>query len=403
MSDYLPQESRSLTKKMNAYLPPEVITLILRRLPVESAVKCTAVCKSWYALIKDPSFISTHLHRAAALQDGLLLLSFIEDSETERYVYGLYRDNDAFEEYKQLFLPFKLSREPVIVGSCNGLICLARVEEDAWNIVLWNPSIHKHFILPEPDLPVACEVYFFHTIGFGFDSVSNDYKVLLILSDGETEDFNDVWLFSLNGRSWKRLTEVSPINCASSIYSFHEVGIKVFVNGVLHYGMLSPMIFAFDISTEKFFVINVPETLAQFENRMSLIKYEESIALVARGNSPGHKELWVMKEYGVDSSWTKVLHSVDENEELNLGKVVQVFDLRKEGKLFLSVRRESRDHEHDCELAVLDLNCHQREHQKQQLKRLGGTNSFHYLFFGSYVESLVLLDKGKEHIVAGAV
>ncbi|VFQ71747.1 unnamed protein product [Cuscuta campestris] len=212
MSDYLPQESRSLTKKMNAYLPPEVIALILRRLPVKSAVKCTAVCKSWYALIKDPSFISTHLQRDASFQDGLLLLSFIEDSETERYVYRLYRDNDAFEEYKQLFLPFKRLRDPEIVGSCNGLICLSHVEKDAWNIVLWNPSIHKHFILPEPDLPAACEVYFFDTIGFGFDSVSNDYKVLLILSDAETEDFNDVWLFSLNGRSWKRLTEVSPIN-----------------------------------------------------------------------------------------------------------------------------------------------------------------------------------------------
>ncbi|RAL42291.1 hypothetical protein DM860_012074 [Cuscuta australis] len=48
---------------------------------------------------------------------------------------------------------------------------------------------------------------------------------------------------------------------------------------------------------------------------------------------------------------------------------------------------------------MLDLNCHQQEHQKQQLKRLGGMNSHDYSFFGSYVESLVLLDKGEEHTV----
>ncbi|VFQ71753.1 unnamed protein product [Cuscuta campestris] len=240
-------------KNMTQYLPPEVITLILSLLPVESAVKCTAVCKSWYALIKDPSFISTHQQQAASLQDDLLLLCYPDCDERTlmKTVYDLRRDNDAFEEYKKFPLPSKPGVDDCYnVGTCNGLICLSDFEEGAWNIILWNPSIHKHFILPEPDLPksnLTRESYYFSTFGFGFDSVSNDYKVLLIVpSDGDANDLAEVWLFSLNRRSWIRLTDVSPKHgCAFAR--------MVFVKGALHYGHYLHMILAFNISTETFF------------------------------------------------------------------------------------------------------------------------------------------------------
>ncbi|VFQ71751.1 unnamed protein product [Cuscuta campestris] len=403
MSDYLAPESLAKEmKNMPQYLPPEVTTLILSRLPVESAVKCTAVCKSWYALIKDPSFISSHLHQAASLQDDFLLLCYLDCDERAplRTVYDLRRDNDAFEEYKKFPLPSKPGLDgSYIVGTCNGLICLSRVEEGAWNIVLFNPSIRKRLIFPEPDLPAPNsprERHYYALLGFGFDSASNDYKVLLRVpsdADADADDLAEVWLFSLNRHSWTRLTDDSPKH---DCWAFPR---PVFVKGALHYGLYLDMILAFNISTESFFVINIPNALVPFAPQMSLIEYEDSIALF---NCHGSHELWVMKEYGVDSSWTMVFHSTDKNRGLVFGtNVLDVFGVRKTGRLFLNV---SREQELGCELATLELNCHNKEHQKElQLRRVGVLDDFHYSHFGRYEESMVLLDNGEEDVVAEAV
>ncbi|VFQ71754.1 unnamed protein product [Cuscuta campestris] len=334
-------------------IPVDIILQILLRLPVKSAVKCTAVCKTWYALIKDPSFISNHLQQAASLCDDLLLLRFTRD---RREFYHLRRDNDAFEELKQLQVPFRCSWIFRLVGTCNGLVCLGDVHSDDHNIILWNPSIHKHFILPKPDFPFkSCED---STLGFGFDPVSNDYKVLLVVSQGDREELTEVWLFSLNRRSWMRLSGVSPKHCC---YAYREASfVKV-----------------------------------HFVPQMSLIKYEESIAVASIGTfedlDDNQLELWVMKEYGVDSSWTKVLHSIDENGELVFDSyLLAVIGVRKNGEVLLKVGEE---HGIGYELATLDLNCDQQE---QQLKRLGIRTDRSHSFVGNFVESVVLLDKGEQ-------
>ncbi|VFQ71757.1 unnamed protein product [Cuscuta campestris] len=281
---------------MRPYLPPEVITLILIRLPVKSAVKCTAVCKSWYTLIKDPSFISTHLQQAAALQDDYLLLLGLCGS-TLRMVYRLYQENDAFEEYKQ-------------------------------------------------------QGRYKAAIGFGYDSESDDYKV-------------------------------------------------VFLKGALHWpgymndDMFTHMILAYDLSAEKFHVLNYPETLKNHVHELRLTKYGESIAVVATGIfevlGEEQLELWVMKEYGEDSSWMKVLHSTGENGEFVYDShVFYELGVRKNGELLLLVRG---DRGYDFWLAALDLNCHT---PNQQLKCLVGDIDIYASYFGSNVESLVLLDNGEE-------
>ncbi|VFQ71756.1 unnamed protein product [Cuscuta campestris] len=397
MSDYLRLESRSSRKQMLPYLPPEVIALILSRLPAKSAVKCTAVCKAWYALIKDPSFISAHLHQAAALQDDYLLLHGL-CGRSLNLVYRLYRENDAFGEYKQIHPPVKLGGSSVflICGMCNGLVCLAGFNSDSYNIILWNPCIQKHFIFPTPDLPF--EGRYKSAIGFGYDSESDDYKVLLVMPPVVEEDLTEVWLFSLNRCSWTRLSEVCPKH---SCYCLSEV---VFVKGALHWhgylndGMFThTMILAYDLCTEKFHVLNYPETLTNHEHKLCLTKYEESIAVVATGIfevlNEERLELWVMKEYGEDSSWMKVLHSTGENGKFIFdSELFYVLGVRKNGELLLIVRG---DFGHDFRLATLDLNCHTHNHQ---LKGLGlvGDIDIYASYFGSNVESLVLLGSGEE-------
>ncbi|KAK9016786.1 hypothetical protein V6N11_079280 [Hibiscus sabdariffa] len=59
-------------------------------------------------------------------------------------------------------------------------------------------------------------------------------------------------------------------------------------------------------------------------------------------------ELWVMKEYGVVDSWTKVLILPRDDEYLSVSRVL---GFRKNGEVLLEVDNEK--------MASLDLNCQQ--------------------------------------------
>ncbi|KAK9016772.1 hypothetical protein V6N11_079266 [Hibiscus sabdariffa] len=85
-------------------------------------------------------------------------------------------------------------------------------------------------------------------------------------------------------------------------------------------------------------------------------------------------DLWVMKEYGVVEPWTKVL-------TLHLGgHCPRVLAFRMNGEVLLEVD--------DGEMASLDLNSQRMESRGVEV----GTGLFSVE--GSYVENLVLLDKG---------
>jgi hypothetical protein len=71
----------------------------------------------------------------------------------------------------------------VIVGSCNGILCLAKrffSDDDSSVVVLWNPSLRKLKELPQPRYPnlsISGVSY-----GFGYDFVTDNYKVVAVLS-----------------------------------------------------------------------------------------------------------------------------------------------------------------------------------------------------------------------------
>ncbi|EOY12848.1 F-box and associated interaction domains-containing protein, putative isoform 1 [Theobroma cacao] len=369
---------------MSDYLPQEVILEILRRLPVKSLVKCRSVCKAWNSLIKSPSFISSHLQTALSKpNDHLLLLRLFENDKES---YFLHFDNDDFDEYKQLHFPFK-SNSPWfrLVGSCNGLVCLQDgfFPLDSVELILWNPSIQKYITLPKPGVTCLSGRAYNSTLGFGFDSRTNDYKLLNVVSMSvgeEAETLTEVYLFSLDGNSWKRVTAISPK------YGIEGHEFSAFVNGAVHWlgyqrgkdGGFRNMVLGFDISTEKFNVIRLPESLVDLcPMDLSIMKYEESsIAVLKRDWEDGEQlDMWVMKEYGVNESWTKVLHLTDQSGE----SLPRVLGFRKNREVLLEVD--------GGELASLDLNC-------RQMENLGIEAEAGFLFVGSYVESMALLDKG---------
>ena len=53
----------------------DIITEILLRVPAKSLIRFRCVCKSWRALISDPSFVQNHLRRVSPSHSNLLLVT----------------------------------------------------------------------------------------------------------------------------------------------------------------------------------------------------------------------------------------------------------------------------------------------------------------------------------------
>ena len=84
MPDNLPKVSKSLLteeeESMWETLPPEILTLVLIRLPIKSIQTCTYVSTKWISLIRDPNFISSHLNHSNTHTHPILLFKFCSQS-----------------------------------------------------------------------------------------------------------------------------------------------------------------------------------------------------------------------------------------------------------------------------------------------------------------------------------
>ncbi|KAK9287762.1 hypothetical protein L1049_016202 [Liquidambar formosana] len=291
-------------------LPSEIIVDILARLPVKSLLRFKCACQSWRCSIADPYFVQKHLDRAtkdANTHRHRLLLSTSPLQSVDFEV----ADEDEYEPVK-LDFPLKMpQRKAEIVGSCNGLICLV-VDSDS--IILWNPSTRDAKELPKPyAITGGCQLNY----GFGYDSCMGDYKVVRVARPATSSDFAStmVEIFSLKTSSWRRIQDVDP-----RIVLF---GPGSPLNGVLHWfgereiGQdLSSVIISFDLAAEKFQeVVQVPDpdvvTLSIRDFRV-LGEYLS----ISCSDFEDYAEIWVMKEYGVKASWTRLVTLKSDTEPI---------------------------------------------------------------------------------------
>ncbi|KAJ6293079.1 hypothetical protein OIU78_025120 [Salix suchowensis] len=130
---------------MSDFLPEDLIQEILFKLPIKSLVRCTSLSRTWNSLIKSPAFISKHRQRtiSSTYHQSLFLLRLCSKEREEQY--SLRLDNQDFNEHMQLHFPFESFESYFhVIGSCNGLICLAKViRRFTVSFIFWNPLIQK--------------------------------------------------------------------------------------------------------------------------------------------------------------------------------------------------------------------------------------------------------------------
>ncbi|KAM7497904.1 hypothetical protein LguiA_022318 [Lonicera macranthoides] len=166
---------------MSDYILPSEpwIEEILTRLPIKTLLRCTSVWKSWYSLITSPNFITLRLNRTTSNKNTRLLVKNYNDIDH----YSVHADDETFDKCEKLNFTLR-SRNCYfnIVGTCNGLVCLSDDVVGYLDImILWNPSIQKSVDLLYPNVRFQSHGPFRHTLGFGFNPVTNDYNVVRVV------------------------------------------------------------------------------------------------------------------------------------------------------------------------------------------------------------------------------
>nr|XP_025884408.1 F-box/kelch-repeat protein At3g06240-like [Solanum lycopersicum] len=283
--------------------------------------KC--VSKSWLSLISYEEFINLHL--SLAISDlntnhfRILTMSPFKslDYESPSSLEDHVDDDSAIVDllYPSMDHQELESNNVEIIGSCNGLICLLLYNTN--KISLWNPSTRVSRDLPSLTCNFHDDCPIFN--GFGYDWINNTYKVVRGTSNGIVD------VFSTSGERWRRINQ--GFKDTSIIFDDQEQG--VFFNGTLHwlgyYNDINEIkkektIVTFDLGQEIFGVMKQPmlehDENVNFHN-VGVLK--GCLSLINKGNGL-YCEIWVMKEYGVISSWMKLL-VLDTNDFEHIGYV----------------------------------------------------------------------------------
>ncbi|XP_065616517.1 F-box protein CPR1 [Quercus suber] len=368
-------------------LPDEILTNIFVSLPIKSIIICASVSKAWKSLIKSPTFISTHLHHSLNKNQNLLFIGLC--SENQKEFYALHNEDDAdFTQHARFDYPFHApDLDPhngnySVVGTCNGLLFLSKFFQGDDSFCLWNPCVGKFLKLPSPNVTYATHGGFDDSIGFGFDPKTKDYKVVRVVTLLESLDLEktrpQVEIYTLSTGQWRMLrTGLAPI-CILLRSSQ-----QTFINGALHWvafrvsdNNLHNFVLVFDLGDEVFHEILLPEFPGHMGLMCSVSVYGNSIAFFRKDN--GFLHIWAMKEYGVVSSWTKVLSlPISSQGFYTSNSIPRALGFRRNGEVILKL-----DGGH---LISLDLETR----EIKDLRIIG----YKKTIVDYYVQSLVLLDK----------
>ncbi|KAL7097186.1 hypothetical protein ACP275_10G127800 [Erythranthe tilingii] len=249
-------------------IPSDLHHEILRRLPANSLLRFRAVCKGWRRLIDDPSFVRTH---AANQTSSTTLL--IRNSTATQFC-SLNLDSLNFDEAHQVtdVMPVK---------------------------ALFRVGLPRSPVLPfntEFDDADSC----FRGGGIGYDSASDDYKVVRIDAldyDSDSRTVYQTSFYSLKMDSWT-MTKDCPYE-----FSWMRQLTGVFLDGALHW-ILPNMIVAVVLETEDYRELPLPANSEELSDvHLDVL---DGCLVVSYFYPMDRLDGWVMKDCGVEKSWVKL-------------------------------------------------------------------------------------------------
>ncbi|GKD88683.1 F-box protein CPR1-like protein [Tanacetum coccineum] len=182
-----------------------------------------------------------------------------------------------------------------IEGSSNGLVCISSYDN---RICLTNPSTREFRILQKPPIPLK-NVPYPQRYGFGYDSSTDDYKLVMVINQG-SDDGTLVQILSLKSNVWKFFGHVN--------YSFHDSQPGILFNGALHWIMYNNnrdkvFIVSFDLAKDEFREsVQLDDTIYDGSRCNKLGIIEDHLCIFQERNDGRPYGIWVMKNYNVKPS-----------------------------------------------------------------------------------------------------
>ncbi|KAM7529081.1 hypothetical protein LguiB_032491 [Lonicera macranthoides] len=227
--------NHSVMTTSSAIVNDDILFNIFLRLPVKSILRFRSVCKSWRQLLFDPLFIQTHVddtNRHCQCHERLLVQS------TSRTFYSVDLEESSKGNAVLINFPLRATSDIKVLGSCNGLLCLLM---EFLELVLWNPSTGNYKKLPAVQPPVEDD---YQTVGLGYDSSLDDYKMVRIIRIGGEYRVD---MYSLKGNSWKIIGNIPD----HKIFRDNDHGHGLCLNGSIYWKGHHNII-RFDLKNEKF-------------------------------------------------------------------------------------------------------------------------------------------------------
>jgi len=288
-------------------LPSELVEEILCRLPVKILLQLRCICKSWKSLIlNDSTFAKKHLQHVKKR----LIVSSVDDSGEllfwDSSISSVFSNvSNSTVTQTQLNCPISFNSlvrllygNNLEICSCHGILCFAIAGRYAF---LWNPSLRRYNILPPLENPEESDGSTSYLYSFGYDHFNNNvYKVVAISHFQDKNKKNEVSVHTMGTGYWRRIHDFPYSRCMPRS--------GVFVSGTVNW-------LAFDFSSSDTFCDIVSLDLEKesyqqlllpdFEkNYWTLGVYNDCLCIFA--NSVMFLDVWVMKEYGIKESWTKL-------------------------------------------------------------------------------------------------
>lgn len=223
------------------------------------------------------------------------------------------------------------------VGSCRGLVCLWKPDNEIRDdIFLWNPATRKIKKLPIADILIPRNLIGSSVVGFGYDEVGDDLKVVRT-ADSQLAGIM-VSVYSLKNNSWTRAETLST----------RLVGyFGVFANGSLYWLGGDKNIVAFDLGVHRHAEIPFPDGVDKTsKNGRGVIGFNGCLGFI--DHSPGScTDIWLMNNR-VENSWSKLL-SLDHSGLLGSSEIVRPITFSKTRKEILLRLDAEKLVWYDCE------------------------------------------------------
>ncbi|CAN8287712.1 unnamed protein product [Cochlearia groenlandica] len=259
-------------------LPEDLQIECMQKLPLKSLVKFKTVSKYWKSSTEEKYFKDCYFEESKKKPRMLFVVSRFSDKNPslDLLIHSVYQEEEPLmlsgqQQFHIQAYPHNLFYEPM-----RGLsVCLLSKNQ----CVICNMCAQKFDPLPEIQVDKEAKVYWF----FGYAEATKEFKVLCMTKKNPKDksrgaEEHQVCTVVSGKRSWRRII-------CNDAHTPTDPAVSLYKDGSLYYEakntLKKKVVMRFDMSSEKFSVIQLPEISNLHSNYgWKLVNYKGDVAFV---------------------------------------------------------------------------------------------------------------------------